>query len=198
MAELQLSQPPSAEFGLLRQLVAPLSVTMGSVITQTTELAINVLLFLGLYGKDGPVTPKQIAELVTASPTYTAKVCGQLVKADILRSQRGAAGGVQLVRNPGELTLLEIVEACQGKVLPDYCEPIKDIRKVCAYHAAMADLYGVITGVLKAWTLQDLMARPRPSKTPEIEGHCLISKRWKSLEAYLDGSLTEADLVRRA
>jgi Rrf2 family nitric oxide-sensitive transcriptional repressor len=158
------------------------------VLTQTTELGVSVLLYLGLEAKDrGAVTPRQIAEFINTSPTYTAKVCGQLVKADILRSQRGAAGGVTLSRKPSELTLLEIVEACQGRVLPDYCEPVKDMRQVCAYHAAMADLYGVITGVLKAWTLQDLLARPRPSKTPAIEGHCLITKQWKGLDAYLEG-----------
>ena len=154
-----------------------------------------MLIFLGLERKDdGPITPRQIAELISTSPTYTAKVCGQLVKAHILRSHRGASGGVQLARTPGEVTLLDIVEACQGKVLADYCEPVEDMRKVCAYHSAMADLYGVVTGVLKAWTLQDLMARARPSKTPDIEGHCLVTKGWKSLDGYLNGTLTAADL----
>jgi Rrf2 family protein len=167
------------------------------VLTQTTEIGVNVLIFLGLHGKDKPVTPRQIAELISTSPTYTAKVCGQLVKADILRSQRGASGGVFLARQPSELTLLDLVEACQGKILPDYCEPIQDMRKACAFHSAMADLHGVITGVLKAWTLQDLMARPRPSKTPDIEGHCLITKGWKSLQGFLDGTLTEADLPKK-
>jgi Rrf2 family protein len=165
------------------------------VLTQTTEIGINVLIFLGLRaGETNPVTPRQIADSISTSPTYTAKVCGQLVKADILRSQRGASGGVLLARKPSELTLLDVVEACQGKLLPDYCEPVKDMRKVCAYHSAMSDLHGVVTGVLKAWTLQDLIARPRPAKTPEIEGHCLITKGWKSLQAYNEGTLTEAKL----
>ena len=144
------------------------------MLTQTTELGVNVLLYLGLEARDeGPVTPRQIAEVISTSPTYTAKVCGQLVKADILRSQRGAAGGVFLARKPSEVSMLDIVEACQGKVLADYCEPVQDLRKVCGYHSAMADLHGVITGVLKAWTLQDLLARPRPSKTSDIQGHCV-------------------------
>jgi Rrf2 family protein len=169
------------------------------VLTQTTELGVTVLIFLGLHARDQvPVTPRQIAEFISSSPTYTAKVCGQLVKADILRSQRGASGGVVLSRKPSEVTMLDIVEACQGRVLADYCEPVQDMRKVCAYHSAMADLYGVITGVLRAWTLQDLMARPRPSKTPDIEGHCLITRQWKGLEGFLDGSLTAADLPKQA
>jgi Rrf2 family protein len=165
------------------------------VITQTTEIGFSVLIFLGLRREEkNPVTPREIAEFIGTSPTYTAKVCGQLVKADILRSQRGASGGVFLAKNPNELTLFEVVEACQGKMLADYCIPVQDMRKVCAYHSAMSDLYGVITGVLKAWTLQDMLARPRPAKTPDIDGHCLITKNWKSLQGYLDGTLTKADV----
>lgn len=157
------------------------------MLNQTSELGVNILLFLGLRGRDkGVITPREIADAIGASATYTAKVCGQFVRADILRSQRGAQGGVILHRDPAELTLLEIVESCQGKILPDYCEAVTDIRKVCAYHAAMAELHTAITGVLRKWTLRDLMARPRPTKEPAVAGHCLITNRWKSLQAYLD------------
>jgi Rrf2 family protein len=166
------------------------------VLTQTSEIGVNALIFLGLRGMDkDPVTPRQVADFIGTSPTYTAKVCGQLVKADILRSQRGALGGVLLARKPAELNLLEIVEACQGKILPDYCQAVEDKRRVCAYHAAMVELHTAITGVLKQWTLQDLMARPRPAKTPLIEGHCLITKNWKNLQAFLDGELETAPRV---
>jgi Rrf2 family protein len=159
------------------------------MLTQTSELGVNVLLYLGLRGKDrGPITPRQIAEDIGASPTYTAKVCGQLVKSDILRSQRGALGGITLARSPGELSLLQIVEACQGKILADYCNEITDKRRVCAYHAAMAELYQAITGVLGKWTLEALMARPRPALPAAIEGHCLITRGWSALQQYLENT----------
>ena len=39
------------------------------------------------------------------------KVIQELVRAGVLRSQRGVKGGVSLVKRPDELTLLEVVNA---------------------------------------------------------------------------------------
>jgi Rrf2 family protein len=160
------------------------------MLTQTSELGVNVLLYMGLRGRDqGPATPKEIAEAIGTSPTYTAKVCGQLAKMSILRAQRGPLGGVLLVRKPEDLSLLEIVETCQGKILSDYCEEVTDKRGVCAYHLAMVELHSAITGVLKSWTLADMMARPKPAGAATIEGHCRITKGWSALQDFLDGKL---------
>jgi Rrf2 family protein len=160
------------------------------MLTQTSELGVNVLLYLGLRGRDqGPATPREMAEAIDTSPTYTAKVCSQLVKANILRSQRGALGGVLLSRKPEDLTLLEIVEACQGRILADYCEEVTDKRRVCAYHIAMVELQLAITTVLRKWTLAELMLRPKPAGAAAVEGHCRITRGWSALQDFLDGKL---------
>ena len=164
------------------------------MLTQTSELAVNVLLFLGLRGRDeGLVGPREIAEAIGTSPTYTSKVCGQLAKMNILRAQRGPSGGVFLSRKPENLTLLEVVEACQGKILADYCEEVTDKRGVCAYHLTMVDLHNAITGVLSKCTLADLMARPKPTTAAAVEGHCRITKGWSALQDYLDGKVAAKD-----
>jgi Rrf2 family protein len=157
------------------------------VLTQTSELGVKVLLYLGMQAQQGKLlTPSAIAEAIGTSPTYTAKICGQFARAGICRSQRGAAGGVMLNRDPAALTLLEIVETCQGKILADYCQAVTDQRRVCAYHAVMKELHDVITGTLQRCTLRDLLARPKPSKDPAVEGHCLITKDWPALRGFLD------------
>jgi len=127
---------------------------------KTTELAIRVLLYLAIYGNGQPVSPKKIAEEVEGSPTYMKKIATLLVKGNILRAHRGASGGVTLSRSPSEVTLLEILEACQGKVLGDYCQEVQDLEKVCAFHLAMVELHHSITRVLSRWTLADLVERP--------------------------------------
>lgn len=132
------------------------------MLTQTSELGIQVLLHLVLAGEDKPLSPRRIAEGISSSPTYMSKVAGLLVRAGILRSHRGFKGGVTLAVKPEELTLLEIVEACQGKVLGDFCQPADDLSLVCSYHRAMAELHDVIIGVLSRWTLADLATRPQP------------------------------------
>ena len=87
------------------------------MLNKTSETALRGLLHVAQSGRDAPVSPAAIAERVGASPSYMAKISTLLVKADILKTFRGMYGGVTLSRSPGEITLLEIVEACQGRIL---------------------------------------------------------------------------------
>jgi Rrf2 family protein len=92
-----------------------------------------------------------------------AKICTLLAKADILASSRGMYGGVRLSRLPEQITLLEIVEACQGRILADYCQDHPRLAQVCAYHRAMHELHGAIVKTLEKWTLADMLGKPKPS-----------------------------------
>lgn len=132
------------------------------MLTQTAELGIQLMLYLALRPGTAPVPPRVMAEQAGASPTYAAKVTGQLVKAGLLRAQRGAHGGVVLAREPAKINLLEIVEACQGVILGDYCQPYEDLSATCAYHQAMAELHAALTSVLTSWTLAMIAVRPCP------------------------------------
>ena len=133
------------------------------MLNKTTELGIQTLLFVALYGEDKPVPPHHIAERIGASADYLRKVSRLLVKAGFFRAHRGAHGGVVLQMPPSQITLLAVLEACQGKVLPDYCEGVLDPKDICYFHHAMLDLHGAITGVLEKWTLADLMKQPVPT-----------------------------------
>ena len=135
------------------------------MLSKTSELAIQSLVFMLLVESDECISPGRIAEATGASPTYTAKVTALLVRAGILKAQRGARGGVQLGREPGSISLMDIVEACQGKILGDFCQEHDDMTVVCSYHEAMNDLHNAIVGVLKRWTLADMITRPCPHKS---------------------------------
>jgi Rrf2 family protein len=138
------------------------------MLTRTSEMAIQVLVALALRGVDGPLSPKALAAPLGVSPTYLAKVTGALGKAGILRAMRGAQGGVLLARKPEEVTLLAIVEACQGRVLADYCEGEAEGHQVCAFHRAMAELHAAVVSTLDRWTLADLLQQPGPAE--ELKG----------------------------
>src|SRR5690606_17826162 len=108
------------------------------MLTQTSESALKALIYLVHYGGTEPVPPREIAEHVGASPSYMAKITRMLVKSNILRSHRGALGGVSLSRPASEITLLEIVGACQGLMIGNYCHGIADhLLPVCAFHEDM-------------------------------------------------------------
>jgi Rrf2 family protein len=130
------------------------------MINKTTLLAIRTLIHMGHQRENAVLSPRLLAEALQESPTYMAKVARLLVKAGILRAEKGARGGVYLCRRPAAIPLLQIVEACQGAIVGDYCRPACDKRTVCSYHLAAEDLRGAIVGALSAWTLEQLMKRP--------------------------------------
>ena len=134
------------------------------MLTQTSETALRALVFLALRQSVDPLTPREIAEELGTSPTYMAKITRQMVKANILRSQRGAAGGVVLAREPSQITLLAVMEASQGLLVGNYCSEMSNhVEPVCAFHRAMKEAHHALVSVLTRWTIQDLAARPGPT-----------------------------------
>lgn len=146
------------------------------MISKTTVLAIRTLVHLSRQRDNAVRSPRQLAEAMGESPTYLAKVTGLLVKAGILRAERGAHGGVYLCRRPAEITLLNIVEACQGALVGDACRPGCDKRVVCSFHLAAEELRLAIEGVLSSWTLERLTERASSSKLSSLGGLiCLMN-----------------------
>ncbi len=145
--------------------LAPNAAYHNHMLTQTTELALRALIFLGLSELTEPVPPKRLAETLGCSPTYLGKTLGLLVKADLLRSVRGARGGVVLARDPKTITLLAVVEACQGTLVGDFCrtERLKEMGTPCRFHDVMATLHGQLVKTLSGCTLAELLECPLPA-----------------------------------
>jgi len=54
---------------------------------------------------------REIADGTKAAPGYLIKVLQSLAKAGILSAQRGSTGGFSLVREPSQLSVLEVINA---------------------------------------------------------------------------------------
>ena len=132
------------------------------MLTKTSLNAIRSLLYIARADASDPIRIADIATQLDTSSSYLSKIHTLLVKARLLEAHRGVKGGVSLARPAASITLLDIVEACQGKVLGDYCTPHEQLEQVCAFHEAMHQLQEAIIGALTAWTLQDLVDRPLP------------------------------------
>ena len=143
------------------------------MLTRTALLGFRTMMRLADHRGDRPVTPGKLAEWLTASPTYIAKVTGRLVRAGLLPSYRGAHGGVRLAREPGEITMLAMIEACQGSVRKDFCRDDILPESGCAFHQAMSGVHESMVRILSSWTLADLLAKPIPSADRE-DGPCCV------------------------
>ncbi len=145
------------------------------MLTKTAELGIQAMVYLVRHGQGEPVSPKTLAAKFDESPTYMAKVTGHLVRADLLRAHRGPHGGVTLSKAPKAISLLEVVEACQGKILPDFCEDVGKRSGVCAYHEAMRELHQALVDVLNRWSVADIAAKPLPAPALRGKVHCKMA-----------------------
>ena len=144
------------------------------MLTKTSLSAIRALIHLGLDASEGPVSPRLMAAQLGESPSYLAKVTRRLARAGILRTHRGVSGGVTLNLPPEEITLLAIVEACQGTILADFCEEAADLAQTCSFHQAAAELHDAIVRVLSKWTLAGFLENSRPSETLRKEVRCWL------------------------
>ena len=159
------------------------------MLTQTSESAIRALIFLVLAKAKEPLPPREIAERIGASPSYMAKITRMLVKSNILRSHRGALGGVSLSRAPEDITLLDVVESCQGLIVGNYCTSIEGHQDpVCAFHQAMVEVHQTTIAVLSKWTIADLAARSGPADAALVgTGQCKIDMKVAKAEASRNG-----------
>ncbi len=146
------------------------------MLTKTTISALRTLIHLEQRASAAPAAPRSIAEHLGESPTYLAKVTQLLARAGILRAQRGMSGGVILNRQPENVTLRAIVEACQGAILGDFCGDADgdDLENACALHHAAVELHESIVGVLERWTLADLLKKPCPT-ADHLHQRCLLT-----------------------
>ena len=84
------------------------------MITKKTEYAIKALWELAQH-TDNLTTSKEIAQRQDIPPKYLPQIIASLSQAGLLTSIRGYGGGLKLSRPAAEITLLQVIEAIQGK-----------------------------------------------------------------------------------
>jgi Rrf2 family nitric oxide-sensitive transcriptional repressor len=80
------------------------------VVSLTAEYALRAVIYLSAANGE-PRTVHQVAEATHVPPDYLSKVLQELSKHGLVRSQRGLYGGFTLLRDPAELSVLEVVNA---------------------------------------------------------------------------------------
>jgi Rrf2 family iron-sulfur cluster assembly transcriptional regulator len=131
------------------------------------DYASRALLSLALQG-DGakPTSVRDIAERTGLPQPYLEQILLALKGAGIVRSKRGVGGGYVLAREPGQITLGEIVSAVDGPIaVGDFGEPHQDgacdHEGQCVLLAVWAGISGRIRAHLDSFTLADIAAMAR-------------------------------------
>lgn len=131
----------------------------------------RVLLDLALCEEKEPVTLKEIARRQQISLLYLEHIIAPLISAGMIRSTRGARGGVRLAKPPQEIKLSEVVELLEGSIAPVDCinDPEACSRsELCATRDVWIELKKAMDGVLESKTLQDLAEMQRMKKAEDM------------------------------
>jgi Rrf2 family protein len=133
------------------------------------EYGMRALLDLALHETDAPIPLKEISQRQEIPLQYLEHLITPLITAGLVRSFRGAKGGVLLARNPREIKLIQIIQTLEGSISPTECLNNPDIcgrASFCVTRDVWGEMKRAMEGVLEATTLSDLVERHRKKEQP--------------------------------
>jgi len=135
------------------------------MISQTAEYALRAIVYLA--DQEGNArTVAQIAEATQVPAGYLAKVMQVLCRAGVVKSQRSLNGGFSLARDPGQLSVLEVVNVVDPiRRFPECPLGIANHgRQLCPLHRRLDDAAQSVEDAFCQTMVSDLLAVPRARK----------------------------------
>ncbi len=133
-------------------------------LTRKGEYAIRGIVYLAGKPIDKVCLLSDIAAAVDVPPTFLAKIFQQFSKIGLVKSFRGTGGGFLLGRAAENITLLEVVEAVEGPIIPNRCvvTPSDCERSdFCNVHPVWKRVQGEVRSVLEGVNLKELASKER-------------------------------------
>jgi len=128
-------------------------------LTRKGEYAIRGIVYLATQPVDKVCLLSDIAAAVDVPQTFLAKIFQQFSKIGLVRSYRGTGGGFVLGRSPERISLLEVVEAVEGHIVPNRCvtgEGECSRTNNCNVHPVWINVQEQVRDILAKVTLKEL------------------------------------------
>jgi Rrf2 family protein len=128
-------------------------------VTRAGEYGVLGMLNLARRPQGEVVMIDDISRAENIPRSFLGKIFQHLVKAGLVRSTRGAGGGFVLTRSAEEVTVLEVIEAIEGKIALQRCledVPNCDQTRGCALCHLLEQAQDQIKDVFSRTTLADL------------------------------------------
>ena len=125
---------------------------------------VRALLELSMHLGEGPVSLKDIARNQEISLQYLEHLITPLLAGGLIKSTRGAKGGISLAKAPGDIRLADIIQLLEGSTAPVDCVDKPDLCNrsgTCATRDIWTDVKDAINDVLETITLEDLLKRQK-------------------------------------
>ena len=123
---------------------------------------LRTLMDVAVHQAKGPVNLNDIAERQGISAKYLWQIVNLLKTAGFVRGTRGPKGGYVLLRDPADITLLDVIQVLEGPVSlvecvddPDVCSRVEN----CVAHSVWEEVSGAIRAALRKITLAEILRR---------------------------------------
>src|SRR3954454_8804982 len=130
------------------------------IYSRSAEYAIRAFVHLAQVQEGKYAMVKNIAEQEEIPAHFLAKILQQLARKGLLRSSKGPTGGFSLKVDPGEIRLLDIVEALDGLAPYQQCAlglSVCNDEMPCGLHDHWKNLRSRIMEYLGRNTIADLV-----------------------------------------
>ena len=145
-------------------------------ITLEVDDAVRMLDYLNREGKR--LCAKEISKGTGVSVRFALKILRKLCAAQIVRSYKGSEGGYELNHAPKEISLLDIVEAVNGKisltkcVATEVCTKYGNDTALCKFHHLYSDLSESIRQKLDGISLDQISDTGQTIVSQPEESEC--------------------------
>lgn len=128
-------------------------------LTRKGEYAIRAMLYLSRQPAGRLSLVEEIAESAGIPRSFLSKILQHFTRVGLVASFRGMGGGFSLARDPSRITLLEVVEAIEGPVLPNRCltgEGTCERDGACRVHEVWRKVRNETVAILAGVTIGEL------------------------------------------
>lgn len=138
-----------------------------NMISQTEEYALRAMTCLAFRYPDY-MTRDQLFEVTQVPHAYLPKIMLELNRTGLIRSQRGHNGGYTLLRDPGETSLLDIINAVNTTSLRETLSHTDSVStEISQLHQHLLNSFSMLETTLHQTSLADLVTPQAPPHLKE-------------------------------
>ncbi|MGE5595332.1 MAG: RrF2 family transcriptional regulator [Hyphomicrobiales bacterium] len=132
-------------------------------VSTRSDYGLRALIELAGHYGGGPLQSSEIALRRHIPEQYLDQLLTTLRKAGFIRSVRGPAGGHELVRDPKDICVREVIEALEGSLSPvawlDEPAELTDHPHQCGQREIWQRIKDTTCEILSSYSISDLLER---------------------------------------
>jgi len=128
-----------------------------ALVSQKCQYGLRAIFELAKRQEQGPAKIAAIAEAQAIPPRFLEVILSELKQGGFVESRRGREGGYLLAREPGQITVGEVIGFIGGPIGPVEPAPGRPEDPACVFTRMWEKVRSAISGVCDNITFQDLL-----------------------------------------